>query len=406
MCPHPSTTPLSSAEHQAVRVWQVCSSLAVTFGGISAACAQLTNHLARAGAGVVVISLVDDHGPAWPLDPGVVAVSSSAAWPDRLGYSRGLTAQMQALTPPDLVHIHGLWRLHLVQAARSAGRAAVPVIVTVHGMLHPPALRQRGAFKRAARWIFQDEVLRTARCLHATAKEEADEIRSLGFSQPIAIIPWGVDMPAEERADRPSPGGPADGRTDAPHVLLFLGRLHPTKGLETLLRAWARVFRRFPSWRLVLAGYDEGHYKAVLTALAGELGLDDSLSFAGPVEGAAREQLLTGASLLVLPSPSENFGFVVPEALARGVPVITTEGAPWSSLHAEACGWWIRVGDAPLAAALEDAFSRPPDELRAMGERGMRFARAHFTWETVTASMLDLYAWARGAAPEPSFIQH
>jgi glycosyltransferase involved in cell wall biosynthesis len=405
MCLHPSTTPLSSAKHEAVRVWQVCSSLAVTFGGISAACAQLTNHLSRAGAGVVVISLVDNHGPAWPLDPGVVAVRSSAAWPDRLGYSRGLAAHMRALAPPDVVHLHGLWRLHLVQAARSAGRADVPVIVTVHGMLHPPALRQRGAFKRAARWIFQDQVLRTARCLHATAKEEADEIRALGFSQPIAVIPWGVDMPAVERSHR-SPAGSTDGRTDDRHVLLFLGRLHPTKGLETLLRAWARVFRRFPAWRLVLAGYDEGHYKAVLTALAGELGLDDSLSFAGPVEGVAREQLLTGASLLVLPSPSENFGFVVPEALARGVPVIATEGAPWSSLNAEACGWWIPVGDAPLAAALADAFSRPPDELRAMGERGMRFACAHFTWETVTASMLDLYAWARGAAPEPSFIQH
>jgi glycosyltransferase involved in cell wall biosynthesis len=187
--------------------------------------------------------------------------------------------------------------------------------------------------------------------------------------------------------------------------VLFLGRFHPTKGLETLLRAWARVFRRFPSWRLVLAGYDEGDYKATLTTLAGELGVEQSLSFSGPVEGVERERLLSGASLLVLPSPSENFGFVVPEALARGVPVIATEGAPWSSLNTEACGWWIPVGGEPLAAALADAFSRPPAELRAMGQRGQVFARAHFTWETVIASMLELYAWARGTAPEPSFIQ-
>ena len=269
-------------------------------------------------------------------------------------------------------------------------------------MLHPPALRQRGAFKRAARWVFQDEVLRTARCLHATAAEEAREIRSQGFRQPIAVIPWGVDMPAAPPADRPSIAGPSDDR----HVLLFLGRLHPTKGLETLLRAWARVFRRFPTWRIVLAGYDEGHYKATLTTLAGELGLEQSLAFSGPVEGDDRERLLSGASLLVLPSPSENFGFVVPEALARGVPVIATEGAPWPSLNAERCGWWIGVGVEPLAAALADAFSRPPEELRAMGQRGRVFARAHFTWETVIASMLELYAWARGMAPEPSFIQH
>src|SRR5882757_2038994 len=105
-------------------------------------------------------------------------------------------------------------------------------------------------------------------------------------------------MPAAVPADRPSPAGPPDHR----HVVLFLGRFHPTKGLETLLRAWARVFRRFPSWRLVLAGYDEGDYKATLTTLAGELGVEQSLSFSGPVEGVERERLLSGASLLVLPS--------------------------------------------------------------------------------------------------------
>jgi glycosyltransferase involved in cell wall biosynthesis len=392
----------AAAARESVRVWQVCNSFAVTFGGISLACAQLTNHLARAGAGVVAISLDDDRVPVWPLDAEVVAVRCSASRPHRLGYSRALAARLAALAPPDLVHLHGLWRLHFAQAARSARRATVPVIVTVHGMLHPPALRQRGAFKRVARWMFQDVVLRTARCLHATAAEEADEIRSLGYDRPIAVIPWGVDMPDEELANRPSAPQTADGR----RVLLFLGRMHPTKGLETLLRAWARVFRRVPSWRLVLAGYDEGNYRATLAALAGELGLGDSLSFTGPVEGADRERLLTGAQLLVLPSPSENFGFVVPEALARGVPVIATQGAPWSSLSAEDCGWWIPVGHEPLAATLADALSRPPDTLHEMGQRGRRFARAHFTWQAVTGSMLKLYAWARGAAPEPAFIRH
>lgn len=401
-----STTPLPIAKdedvtRERVRVWHVCNSLAVTFGGISAACAQLTNHLARTGAQVVAISLVDARsGPLWPLDAPVDLVRCAATWPDRFGYSRALAARFSSLSPPDLVHVHGLWRGHFAQASHWARHAGVPVIITVHGMLHPPALRQRAAFKRLARWLFQDEVLRTARCLHATALEEADEIRSLGFDLPIAVIPWGVDMPDAALADRrPAPA-------DDHRTLLFLGRLHPTKGLEALLRAWARVFRRFPSWRLVLAGYDEGHYRVTLTALAGGLGLGESLRFSGPVEGDARERLLTGASLLVLPSPSENFGFVVPEALARGVPVIATEGAPWSSLNTEGCGWWIPVGDEPLAATLADALGRPPDALRAMGERGRRFARAHFTWQIVTASMLELYTWARGVGPEPGFVQH
>jgi glycosyltransferase involved in cell wall biosynthesis len=108
----------------------------------------------------------------------------------------------------------------------------------------------------------------------------------------------------------------------------------------------------------------------------------------------------------VLPSPSENFGLVVPEALARGVPVIATQGAPWSTLAAEDCGWWIPVGDGPLAATLTDALSRPSGVLRAMGARGRELARARFAWQTVTASMFELYAWARGAAPQPAFVRH
>jgi glycosyltransferase involved in cell wall biosynthesis len=395
---HSDETP---ARDGAVRVWQVCESFAAPFGGISATSAQLSNHLSRAGARVVAISLdqAGDPRPRWPLDPAVDDVRGAAAWPERLGYSGELGGRFESLPAPDVVHLQGLWRAHFAQAASFACRNGVPVIVTVHGMLHRPALRQRALLKRVGRVVFQDEVFRTAHCLHATAEAEADEIRSFGIDRPIAIIPWGVDIPEHEPADRLDPESP-----DRPRVVLFLGRLHPTKGLDPLLRAWARVIGRFPSWRLVLAGYDAGHYAATLKALAGELRLGDSLRITGPVEGSERDWLLAGADLLVLPSPSENFGLVVPEALVRGVPVIATHGSPWASLEAEKCGWWIPVGADALAAALTDALGRPSETLHAMGERGRHFARRRFAWQTVTTSVLDLYAWVRGLAPRPSFV--
>jgi glycosyltransferase involved in cell wall biosynthesis len=186
---------------------------------------------------------------------------------------------------------------------------------------------------------------------------------------------------------------------------LFLGRFHPTKGVDVLLRAWARVRARVPSSTLVLAGYDDGNYRQRLSALASSLGVSGSVTFLGPVEGPARERLFADASLVVLPSPAENFGMVIPEALVRGIPVVTTTGTPWSRIVAEDCGWWVPAGEDSLAAALTDALGRHPDALRQMGERGRTFARA-FTWEGVAASMTGLYTWALGLGPEPPSVRH
>jgi glycosyltransferase involved in cell wall biosynthesis len=125
---------------------------------------------------------------------------------------------------------------------------------------------------------------------------------------------------------------------------------------------------------------------------------------AGPVEGLDRERLFAAASLVVLPSPAENFGLVVPEALVRGVPVLTTHGSPWSRVAAEGCGWWVPPGEGALVAALADALACPPDALRAMGERGRRFARAEFEWDRRAADMAALYEWALGRRAEPAFV--
>jgi glycosyltransferase involved in cell wall biosynthesis len=383
-----------------MRVLQIGESLTRAFGGTAAACAHLANHLTEAGVDVSVMTLGEGREPdrEWPLDPRVVAKVGHRSGPSRLGYAADAGVVLDSLTPQDLMHLHGLWRLHYVQAARFAERRDIPLVVSVHGMLHAAALRQRGSFKRAARWIFQDALLHRARCLHATATQEADEIRRAGFDGPIAVVPWGVDVP-----DRPAHS--VDPAATARRTALYLGRLHPSKGLEPLLRAWARVQRRFPAWHLLLAGYDEGGYRATLETRAAELGLADAVTFTGPSENGDRDRLFAHADLVVLPSPAENFGLVVPEALACGVPVIATKGSPWPGLAAEDCGWWIPVGDEPLKAALDDALGRTPENLRAMGDRGRRLAREQFAWDRVTGAMMHLYGWVLGRGPQPDFVE-
>ena len=309
---------------------------------------------------------------------------------------------LDSLAPQNVVHVHGLWRLHYFQSARFAHKRGIPLIVSVHGMLLGSALGQRAALKRVGRWLFQDAVLRRAHCLHATSAAEAEAIRRLGFPGAIAVVPWGVRVPAESLC---SSGSQSLG-TGNRNVLLCLGRLHPSKGLEPLLRAWAQVHRQFAAWHLVVAGYDDSGYLATLVALAEELGITETVTFAGPANGRAREQLFADARVAVLPSPAENFGFVVPEALIRGIPVITTQGTPWASLAAEACGWWVPAGEASLGVALAEALSRPPQVLREMGERGRQLVRARFTWDRVAESIVDLYEWALGRRAAPTFVLH
>jgi glycosyltransferase involved in cell wall biosynthesis len=310
-----------------------------------------------------------------------------------------MSAVLDSLPPPDLVHVHGLWRVLYAQAGRYAARGRRPLVISAHGMLYDLALiAGRLRRKGVARWLFQDRLLRSAQCLHVTAPEEADQLRRLGFDRPVAIIPWGIDTPIESDARIPTPPD------SEPRTLLSFGRLHPHKGLDVLLRAWAQVGRRFAGWRLVIAGSDFDGYGAALAGLASELGVSDSVSFPGPVEGAARERLFGGASLLVLPSAQENFGLVVGEALVRGVPVITTHGAPWSRVVDEKCGWWIPVGVDPLVKALDDALARSPDELRTMGARGRQFVSAQFAWDAATSRMIDLYNWVLDNGPQPSSV--
>jgi glycosyltransferase involved in cell wall biosynthesis len=313
----------------------------------------------------------------------------------RLGPFTDAPAVLRSLMPIDVAHIHGLWRMPYLQAARAARACRTPVVVSVHGMLHPAALDQRSLPKRLFRWLIQDPLLLDgSRCLHATAAQEAEAIRRAGYRGPIAVVPWGIDPP---------PDAPARPHPDAP-LLLYIGRLHPSKGIDTLLTAWAGVAARFPSWRLMSAGYDEDGYRAVLEARARSLRVTDRVTFTGPVAGADREALFGAASIVVLPSPAENFGLVVPEALARGIPVVATTGAPWPALGEERCGWWSEPDVEALAATLRTALATDDAARREMGARGRQFTLPRFAWDRVARSMADLYEWAAGRRSTPDFV--
>ena len=240
-------------------------------------------------------------------------------------------------------------------AAWAARRYDIRLIIHPRGMLEPWALKQQAFKKRLALELFQRRDLETAKAFIATAKMEYKTIRTLGLKQPVAIIPNGVSVEG-------SPGEDSARSTNEPEIrtALFLSRVHPKKGIPNLLRAWAQVAPQ--GWRLRIAGPDEGEHLAEVMALARQLGIEQFVEYVGAVDGPEKSALYRDGDLFVLPTFSENFGVVVAEALAHGVPVITTKGAPWKDLETYECGWWIDIGIEPLVSALRAAMALSNEE--------------------------------------------
>jgi glycosyltransferase involved in cell wall biosynthesis len=187
--------------------------------------------------------------------------------------------------------------------------------------------------------------------------------------------------------------------------MLFLSRVHPIKGLPLLLEAMAVERQRLRDWRLVIAGPDAVGHRHELAQQAERLGVSDMIEFVGLVADEKEKRgLLGSADLFVLPTHTENFGIVIAEALACGVPVVTTQGAPWRELEEHGCGWWVPVSARAIADALVDAATRPAAELRAMGERGRALVRSRYVWSIVAERSLVLYKWLRGDTARPDFV--
>lgn len=358
-------------------------------GGPPRTISALATGLGQLGAEVTVFALADGAPEeAVVPDPDVARTRFVERGRGGGGQLRGELISES----PELIHDHGLWLPSNHAAAVAAARLRVPRVVSTRGMLEPWA-RQHRRWKKALAWLaFQRRDLHASAALHATAASEAANLRDLGLRQPIAVIPNGVSVPGDLAAHDKEERG-------APRRALFLSRIHPKKGLPLLLDVWAALALK--GWELIIAGPDEGGHRAELETQAIRLGLQN-VQFEGEVTDVEKWSLYRSADLFVLPTYSENFGVVVAEALATGVPVVTTTGAPWADLESRRCGWWVTPTFDSLRGALQVATAASDTERRAMGGRGRTLVEERYAWETIAAQMLAVYEWLlspRSAVP-------
>jgi len=391
-----------------MRVCHVVASVNRNIGGPAVSVPRLTSALAARGLAMHLATLdYEEHGPQTPA-PGVQVSSLPAGPVTRAlrGWSPELQRHLQGVAQSgvDVIHNHGLWMFPNLYARQAAVASAVPLVISPRGMVEQWSLG-RSRWKKWLVWhAFERANLHRAALFHATSQAEADSIRALGLRQPIAVIPNGIEIPAESatvsRALLEEKFPELRGR----RWLVFLSRLHPKKGVLELLRVWQRLRAEFPDWQLVLAGPSLDGYDATVRAAVHELRLADCVTLPGMLAGDLKESAWSGAELYVLPTYSENFGVAVAEALAHGVPALTTHGAPWRGLAEHGCGWWIDMTEAELAAALAAALRLPADERRAMGARGRAWMARDFSWAGIAAQMESAYAHLLGHGPRPGCV--
>ena len=343
------------------------------------------------------VSLFVTIAPPAPVHPGFeLRVCPVSRFFPRLYFSPSLRQALREAAPTaDIIHNHSLWVMPNVYPAWAVRGTRCRLVTSPRGTLSPVAQRRSRWLKRIMWLLAQGRAVRDSVSFHATTEAEFHAIRGVGLRAPVAVIPNGVDLPALPPFPPP---GPRRRR------LLFLGRIHPIKGIDLLLRAWRNLQRSAPDWELVLVGPDNDGYLAEMSALSRELGLE-RVHFPGPAYGPRKSEAYGQADLLVLPSRTENFGLTVAESLAHGLPAIATRGVPWPGLEKHDCGWWIEGSEGALTECLREAFSLSPEALRARGLRGRAWMERDFGWPEIGRKMHATYQWLLGGGEPPAWVQ-
>lgn len=301
----------------------------------------------------------------------------------------------------DLIHGQNLWDPFYHNMARITRKHGIPYIVTPRGCLEPWAYKGQGFIrnmkKKIAMLLYQKNDLDKANCILATAEMEANNIRALGITAPIAVIPNGIDV-SEYKCRS------LEEKANVKKQIVFLSRIHQKKGIEFLINAWENLKTSYPDWKVVIAGNGDEAYIKRLRSLILSKDMQDCVSIIPPVFGADKHKLYCESSLFVLPTYSENFGMVIAEAMSCGVPVITTTGTPWQELNEKHLGWCIELSLNNLMTTLSSAIDLGQECLFNMGQECSKYIFETYQYTEVAEKNKAVYEWIVGGADKPNYV--
>lgn len=330
--------------------------------------------------------LISDLGLEW------VQFRQSIFFMDSLSIPMVKAIYVDMKRDKDLVlHVHNPWNFTPIIAYVFKVLYGIPYVISVRGSLYDWSIHQGYYKKQFALWIYYKRVLRNASVIHTTESGEFDAVeRLLGKGSNIVTISNGVDY-------RNYLPGPCDSNslkykfgldTDRKYIL-FMSRIHNKKGLKTLCEVFVQIANNQSDVDLIIAGpvEDEDYFAHCLEVLSN---YRNRVHLRGMVESSERLELFKLSYLFCLPTNTENFGIVIAEALASGLPVVTTHGAPWRSIVENSCGFWVEKTQGSVKAAIVAMLSLSENEYLTMQRNAIQLARK-YDWETIADTFTSLY---------------
>jgi poly(glycerol-phosphate) alpha-glucosyltransferase len=386
-----------------VKVGKLVPAASRRAGGIFPAVSALSRELLSFGYEVRVFA---------PEDPDIVLDRNSwgtvplalngSVGSTSFGYQPSLRRDLR-LAELDVLHLHGLWTYSSV-ASRGWSKMHGRRLVSPHGMLDPWALNNARFKKRVAALLFERRNVNDAALVHALCEQERAAIRDFGYRGPVATIPNGVFLEGK-RKNYNIP----DWRKRLPEgakALLFLGRIHPKKGLSELLDAMACWNApQAEVWHLVIAGWDQMGTAAALAAQAVELGLEARVHFIGPKFNAEKAETLAAADAFILPSFSEGLPMAILEAWAHSLPVLMTDTCNLPEGFRENAAIRLPLQKDRMVDGLNELAFLSERALGRMGSNGRALVERDFCWEEVAHKMGKTYEWLLGSGAAPAFVE-
>tara|TARA_B110000211_G_scaffold234720_1_gene305856 strand:+ start:981 stop:2141 length:1161 start_codon:yes stop_codon:yes gene_type:complete len=378
-----------------MKVLHIVENLDESYGGPAKSVPFLVSHLNKLGIqNVIFAAKIHDQEQNYLVDDYKLDVRKFSTFGVRKArFCPDLIASLEnEVTADSIIHIHTLWTYPAYAAFQVAKSSGVPLVVSTRGMLYEWSMKQNKLVKKFAMWCFQKALLRRANIIHITESGEEAAVRRLGINTVPTLVPNGIDL-NEFASLKDQTEAKADlGLQSDKNYILFMSRIHPKKGLIHLIEAWSSLSKQYTDWDLLIVGpVDDEAYLNEILGVLGNKGLRDKVVLTGMLHGTKRLDAFAASRLFVLPSYTENFGIVICEALAAGLPVITTNGTPWKEIKDKSIGWWVGPNSQDIKKSLIEALDLSPEDLKQRGQGGISIAKK-FRWADQSKKMFEAYS--------------